>query len=160
EPGFIEPFFGIRTEEGTGKKGSISHGGIGVSSDLPYNHKVTLGYSLYQYSRKTDDANNMDFDVNAVSLTYGYPILYRLRSKMYFNVGSTFLAVDGKYFSEWSYIMQTSFNLHRLWGSIISICDRLIRLCRSLLIQGILYRTTARRHYSWVIMMPFLPVLG
>jgi len=100
EPGFIEPFFGIRTEEGTGKKGSISHGGIGVSSDLPYNHKVSLGYSLYQYSRKTDNANNMDFDVNAVSLTYGYPILYRLRSKMYFNVGNTFLAVDGEFFSE------------------------------------------------------------
>ncbi|OHC15110.1 MAG: hypothetical protein A3K50_04855 [Planctomycetes bacterium RIFOXYD12_FULL_42_12] len=100
EPGFIEPFFGIRTDEGTGKKGSISHGGIGVSSDLPYNHKISLGYSLYQYSRKTDDANNMDFDVNAVSLTYGYPILYRLRSKMYFNMGNTFLAVDGKFFSE------------------------------------------------------------
>ena len=61
EPGFIEPFFGIRTEEGTGKKGSISHGGIGVVSDLPYNHKISLGYSLYQYRRKTDDANNMDF---------------------------------------------------------------------------------------------------
>ena len=100
DPGFVEPFFGIGTEEGTGKRGSISHGGIGVASDLPYNHKISLGYSLYQYSRKTDDANNMDFDVNAVSLTYGYPILYRLRSKMYFNVGNTFLAVDGKFFSE------------------------------------------------------------
>ena len=42
----------------------------------------------------------MDFDVNAVSLTYGYPILYRLRSKMYFNVGNTFLAVDGQFCSE------------------------------------------------------------
>ena len=95
----------------------------------------------------------MDFDVNAVSLTYGYPILYRLRSKMYFNVGNTFYWLMVSIFR--NHIMRTSFNLHRLWGLITNIYDRLIRSCRSLLIRGILYRTTEQRHYSWVITMPF-----
>ncbi|MBI5183959.1 MAG: hypothetical protein HY999_06305 [Nitrospinae bacterium] len=98
-PGFIEPFFGIRSSSGSGEKGSVKTFGVGFQSDLPANYKSSISYNFYRFEREDSGLDNIDLRIHGASILFGYPILYRMNAKSYFNFGYSIMHTWGEYYS-------------------------------------------------------------
>ena len=99
--GFREPFFGLADLAGSGDKGDIQGLEGGINYQLPRNMRLALGLSYWDFQRDggPQGTNKMDFRAEALRITFGYPLLYTLKSKIYLDSGYAVITGKGSYLS-------------------------------------------------------------
>ncbi len=98
-PGFIEPLFAAGMATGTAKKGRINNWGISLRYDLPENRRLMLGFHEYRFDRHAADANRIDTKARFALFSFGFPLRYKLETKVYLDLGYAAASGDGKWLS-------------------------------------------------------------